>query len=207
MNNTRMYNAALAGAAGGMLASRNNPSITASDYDTITDKAEAFATELDSLIPNIPCGADISFAVIVNLCYAAWVNRLYPSIVASDYAQIAGQIVAEYNSLITAIAGDYSKEAQVNGGAGSLGGIMFSRNKPSIIEADYNGLSAIANAFGKEAYAIKGSITPFPSVYCWQQICFTLWANRGYSSITLTDYATLVNQIVAIHTAVAAELV
>jgi hypothetical protein len=207
MNNPELYDAALAGAAGGMLASRNNPSITAADYDAITAKATAFATELDSLIPTIGC-ADVSNKVaITNLCYAICANRLLPSSTASDYAQLAGQIAAEYASLIAAVGGDLAKYIQFNGAAGALGGLMFSRNNPSITAADYNALSAIANAFGKEAYALHPTIGASSTIYAWQQMCFTLWANRGYSSVTLADYATICAQLIAIYTAVVAELV
>jgi hypothetical protein len=207
MNNVEIYNAALAGAAGGMLSSRNNPSITASDYDAITDVAEAFATELDSLIPTIGCSDVAQTSAIVSLCFSAFVNRLYTSITPSNYAQLAGQVAAEYNSLITAIGGDISKFAQLSGAAGALGGLMFSRNDLSTTASHYNPQSNVANTLGRELYAIKGFLAVGILVYVWQQVSFALCANRGYKSLTLADYAALGNQINTIFNAIALELV
>jgi hypothetical protein len=207
MNNDNIFNAALAGAAGGMLASRNNPSITSTDYDAITAIAGTFAAELDSLIPTIGCADLENKVAIVNLCFAAFVNRLYTSLTGSNYAQLAGQIAAEYNSLVATVAGDVTKYKQFNGAAGALGGLVSSRNDLSITAAHYNGLSAVGNAFGKEAYALHPGIATDIQIYAWQQICFAAWANRGYNSSTLADYAALCNQLNAVHVALVTEFV
>jgi hypothetical protein len=105
MNNASVFNAALTGAFTGMIASRTNPSTTTADYTAELQAAKSFATELDDEIATIVSpNVFANYMILIQLCYAAWVNRYAKSITDEDYDAVAKQVKAEFTSLIAVAA-------------------------------------------------------------------------------------------------------
>lgn len=101
MNNIDIYNAALAGVAGGIATSRANRSTNSSDYTSQASICQAFATEMDSLIPTIPHGpTDAMIDIMIQLCIAFWANRVPRSVVASSYLTECRQILAMWTAVV-----------------------------------------------------------------------------------------------------------
>ena len=119
--NDAYYNAAFTGALAGMFSGRSIKSATATDYSVQVNAAEAFALEVDSLIPEdalVSTGAgDASYlagststivsngrarpALLLQISKAVFEGRNSSDIVPADYATIAGAVKAAWTQGLT----------------------------------------------------------------------------------------------------------
>ena len=103
VNNTEVFNSAFVGAFAGMVHNIP-PSIVPADYTPYTNEANAFAIELDSLVPTIPSGpteAQLDLFESLSYDYFAFLEAPAGSTTPADYAHAAAVVLAEYNSAIT----------------------------------------------------------------------------------------------------------
>jgi hypothetical protein len=125
-NNPTLFNAAVNGYIGGVVAGRAISDTVTADYTAIEAAAAAFATEVDAQItvdatittagtPNTTiapvAGATSANAyakshLMFSLCFGFWEGRLNPSPdpVAADYLSIALAIKAAYTAGVAAYA-------------------------------------------------------------------------------------------------------
>lgn len=103
-NNNDIYNTALVAAFGGAVSNRSEKSVVAANYTDLSLACQAYATELDSLIPTIGGGASAAqLDGIYSLSYAAWANRQPTDLTAANYATVANVVKAQWTQ-ITSLA-------------------------------------------------------------------------------------------------------
>jgi hypothetical protein len=123
-SNNLLYAAAVDGAVAGQLAQSFPTSTTGSQYTTMIAAAVAFATELDSQIPNdstISVGGGVAIApttgaiieaqllkvgLIRELSYSAFAGRFSNDVTEADYTDLCEAIVTVYTPAAVA-AGSY----------------------------------------------------------------------------------------------------
>ena len=95
-NNVTYFNAAFAGALAGANENWNTDTV-GTDYDPVINAANAFATEFDSLVPLDGAPTVAKANLIEAICNSTFTGRVISSLVATDYAAIAGGLAAKYN--------------------------------------------------------------------------------------------------------------
>ena len=99
-NNNELYDSAYSGSfAAANFANKNPNTSTATNYLLATQKSQAFALKVDSLIAT----ATITVAqrlLMESICFAYWENRALPSTTQLDYAGDAAIIAAAYAEAI-----------------------------------------------------------------------------------------------------------
>ena len=102
MNNSQIYNAALAGALAGV-ASRWFLDPVAADYASLINAAKAFASEVDSKIPLDLAMTRGKIQLIDGICNGVLTDRYLSDIIAGAYSDIAIGIAALYQRSVTAL--------------------------------------------------------------------------------------------------------
>lgn len=109
-NNQDLFNAAVAGIAGGC-SERWITNTSPASYEGFRDAVEALANAVDTLIPPAGGIGNDQARVMQSLCQGVMANRLITSTDPNDYADIAAAIVACYTEIITIVTSTSPPEA------------------------------------------------------------------------------------------------
>ena len=101
-NNQDLYNAAVAGIAGGC-SERWITNTSPASYEGFRNAVDALANAIDALIPAAGGVGNDKARVMQSLCQGVMANRLITSSDPADYSDIAAAIVACYTEIITII--------------------------------------------------------------------------------------------------------
>ena len=102
-NNSRLYNAVLIGATGGILT-RWISQYSTSSYTAVLNAVRAIAEEVDSKIPSSVFLTNDQYALIQSIARAVFDNRFPQSASANSYNDIADAILAAYTELNSGIS-------------------------------------------------------------------------------------------------------